>query len=253
MLNALLASEGYDALWESTRGDKYLTQAICLNLIEGLEPSNSTLNFSEKNVHSSIETFLNIHPSQEPMKHDWVTSLADLADHFETKEFELLSFLRTVPDEWVLQSKAVKMLTYQGGLIRRVGTKLETRPFVIRTFDQMKGRVTQVRGIIDSNFALEGVSKHKAKDARHLIERIMRATYLDRIRTLHVGEGVKLSDTQIAIEAAALGQGVYKGTWDVSTDDSIAVGQPVWGFLWSWEDAPGNRTGEIRTFPVQTL
>jgi hypothetical protein len=252
-LNALLTSNGHDALWESIRGDKYLIQAICLNLVEGIEPATTALTLNEKNVQKSIETFLNMDPSQEPLKSDWLTSLADLSGHFETNEFELASFLGRVPEEWVLQSKAVKMLTYQGGLIRRVGSKLETRPFVIETFNRIKDRVMQVRGLIESNFALEGVSKHKTKDAHHLIERIMRATYLDQVRTLHVGEGVKLSNTQISIEAAALGQGIYKGTWDVSTDNSISIGQPVWGILWSWEDAPGNRTGEIRTFPVQAV
>lgn len=253
-LNAHLSNDGHSVLWEHTRGDKYLTQALCLNLIDGFEPSEAKARFDDTDIYSSIETFLRTDPLQEPLKHDWISSFAELSAQFETKEFELGSLLKNMPAQWGVQSDQIQALTYQGGIIRRLGpTQLETRPFVIDTFEQVRNRVMQARAIIDAAFSLEGVSEPFAKEARELIQRIMQESYFDRVRTLHVGEGKKIDNGAIEVEAVALGQGTYAGKWDISTDASVRVGERVWAILWSWEDAPGKRSGEIRTFPVKPI
>lgn len=253
-LNAHLSHDGHNVLWEHTRGDKYLTQALCLNLIDGMEPSKAKVKFDDTDVHSSIETFLQADPGQEPLKRDWISSFAELSSQFETKEFELRSLLKDMPAQWGVQSERIRALTYQGGIIRRLGpTQLETRPFVMDTFEQVKNRVMQARAIIDAAFSLEGVSEPFAEEARELIQRIMQGAYFDRVRSLHVGEGKKIDERSIEVEALALGQGTYAGKWDISTDASVRVGEPVWAILWSWEDAPGKRSGEIRTFPAKPL
>ncbi len=252
-LNMSVSDNGCHLLWDETRGDKYLTQALCLNLLESLEEIRAGITFDEKDVSNSIESFLTVSPEDEALKFDWINSFFELATHFNTHEFELSSLLKHEPEEWDRQSEAMR-IAYQGGIIRRTAqSDLETRPFVRMTFEQLRSRVTQVRTIIDSGFAAEGVADEKREEADKLIKNIMKASYFDQLRALHVGPAVKISDTYIEVDCHAWGQGAYRGTWQVTTDRSIKVGDELWAILWAWEQDPGDRSGTIHTFPVKPV
>jgi hypothetical protein len=252
-LNISLSDDGCNLLWESTRGDKYLTQALCLNLLESVDEIRAGLRFNERDVSDSIERFVTQNPEDEPLKMDWINSFIELSSHFPTHEFELSSFLKTEPDEWDRQSDATR-IAYQGGIVRRTSRQnLGTRPFVRDMFEQLRSRATQVRTIIDTGFAPEAVADDRRAEADELVKNIMKASYLNQLRTLHVGPAVKISDSSIEVDCHAWGQGAYRGTWQVTTDSSIKVGDELWAILWAWEQKPGRREGKVHTFPVKPV
>jgi hypothetical protein len=252
-LNMSLSDDGCNLLWDGTHGDKYLTQALCLNLLESLEEIRDGITFDENDMHKSIERFLTLKPAEDPLKLDWINSFVELSSQFATHEFELGSLLKNEPEEWGRQSEAMR-IAYQGGIVRRTPeSTLETRPFVRDTFEQLRTRVTQVRTIIDTAFAPEGVEDARRSEAETLVKDIMKASYCDELRTLHIGPAVKIGDSSIEVECQAWGQGTYRGTWQVTTDSSIKIGDELWAILWSREQTPGHREGKIHTFPVKPI
>ena len=252
-MNIGLAAPGFQTLWDTTKGDKYLTQAICLNLVEGLE-SSVDISLTEDHVGESVERFLAADPSTEPLKGDWVNCFAELSQHVDARELGLKSLLYDLMSEWEFQSRRVHQLAYQGGIIRRKDSvKLETRPFVIDTFEKAFGRVCQTRATLDHGLVLEGVNEEALAEAKDLVDRIIKASYFDNLTSLHAGAARKVTETAIEIEASVLGEGTYRGKWEVTTDETIKIGEELWAVLWSWEDHRGRRDGEIRTFPLRPL
>ena len=261
-LNIELERYGYIPLWEATFGDKYLTQALCLELVKGYGSDHTRwrskpIVVKERWVQDCVDSFTKKDFRLDPLGKAIVNSLAQLSNCFATKEFALPSLLRTISSEWEDLPNEARKIAYRGGIVRRRDkADIDLRaPLVLGIFDELRGRVQQVRTLIESTFSPDEVIEIHRDAARDTYERVMQAAYANSLRILHIGAGKKTSDEEVTVDALAWGQGQYQGTWEVRTDESIRKGDEVWCMLWAWDvdSHPKKRQSEVCVFKIKEL
>src|ERR1041385_3848918 len=257
-LKLMFTNAAYQALWEVTFGDKYLTQAICKRILEPLEPGQAAIVIDDNRVSETVEAYTKERPSEDHLKPDLLKSFFILSEqspgnpHTPQREFYLKNLLNNIQDAWERLDVKVRDQAYRGGVIRRSRRGIELRAPLIRAIlDRTIRRVWDVRTLLSSHFSLTGVAQSHQRQAEEISSQIIEHAYDDSLRILHVGLGRKVSDHTIEVQAAALSQGQYSGFWDVEAK-FVKEGEEVWALMWAW-DGPNGRDSRMRILPVKEL
>jgi len=260
-INLELSADSYVNLWQATEGDKYLTQALCLELVDKTTDGSVKRNFRHRQrikpdlLRGCLDKYIRNAPARDPLGAAVARCFAELSNSSKIREFGLRDILKEIESgQWEALSPEVQRLAYRGGIIRREGifpVRLRA-PLVFRIFEELRGRVQQVRALMDESYNPEAILDRHRDAAKATYERIMEAVYAGTLRILHVGMGQKLKDSEVKVNVAAWGEAQYTGVWEVETDRSVKENDTVWCVLWAWDEdgAPPRRRSEVSAFKI---
>ena len=240
-------------IWEVTNGDKYFTQALSLRLLRQVERSKThKIVIKNHEVFHCIEKYIEESPFEDELKPDLFHSFFQISTFCRNEGFNIEGLLEKINKNWTRIPREIRAIAYDGGLVRRKNeSEIELRaPIVMDFLKPVESKARQIRSLLGAFFSLESVRGDYYEIANNCLNEIIKATYMSCLKTLHIGFGHKTSPEEISINAAAFGHGNYQGSWKVRTDDSISIGDEVWGILWSYENEKGAIEGHLKVFPV---
>jgi hypothetical protein len=255
-LKLLFTNAAYHELWKATRGDKYLTQAICKRIVEHPQLGAPAKTVDDDDVCETIEAYTQEDPSRDTLKPDLLRAFFVLSEQSPEKEqtpqkeFYVKELLNCIQDVWHSLTVQERDQAYRGGLIRRSRRGIELRAPLIRgIFEKTARRVWEVRTLFASHLSLSGLAEPYRTQAEGIVRQVIEHAYTDSLSFLHVGLGRKVGEKRVEVQANALYQGDYSGYWDIEAKNA-REGEEVWGVMWAW-DGPDGRDSRIRVLPVR--
>jgi len=238
--------------WERTKGDKYFTQRICIDIAQSLQ-SKDERKLNEEFVWKIFDKYISSGAKYDMEKKVILEGLHKIEDYYFkiNKESFPWSKIDTFWNDPQQLPKEQRTLLYESGLVRRVREQdVEIRaPIVFDLANEVKKRVHHVRVILQSNFSIRGINDSLKPAAVEVLNKIERAAALGNLKNLHVGVGTYLGESKINIRATALNKGQYIGELSQDLQGLVSVGGEVWIILWGWEEGNIFRS-EFLPFPV---
>lgn len=248
-LNVDLSEDAYEPLFYHTAGDKYLTQAICLGIVGVLDFPEGRVIANREVVERAVREYIDSPPPTDELRLSVATAISSLA-----REQKLTAVRRSIgsaEQDWFNLPTSIRAELYRNGLVRRkdqLGVALRA-PIILDLADRAMDRLHPVRELMERRISVEGSVEREELLA--LVNEIEYAAVLGNLATLHAGYGRKMGGSTLEVEATALGQGDYSGSWNLPSDDKLKLGGEVWCILFSVDIRRGRRRGEVATFRVK--
>lgn len=244
-----LSREAYLLVWEITRGDKYFTQALSSRIAELANDSASHID--ESALGDLIEDYLEEPVFADSLRPFLSKAFYKLGQYCNDRFIDPIVLVSNIKQKWDDLPREIRAIAYDGGIVRRENeTDIELRsPIILKLLELVLPQARHVESILSSFFSLSAVRPDYVMNGQEILDEVLGAVYMRTLRTLHVGSGYKISTGEVRIKATVLGHGIYEGTWTTPVDESISIGDEVWGFMWTSENELGEIGGQVRILP----
>ena len=233
--------ESLKALWLLTGGDKYVTQAIALELWALPE---------QRIAAGSVEEAagrLTVGESQDELFHEMSYGLAALNLRADD---EPRTGLDELAQNWKGISPIVRATAYQFGLVLRA-PKQQVRPRAPVLTSHFRRAALESRRVTDLiSVALPdiGVGDSHQRELQNSKRHIVAASWRGALTSLHVGTAQRNERGEVLVNARSMPFGSYEAIMEL--EPRLLFGRDqAWILLWSWRTPSGVRS-ELQTFPV---